>query len=58
MDILEGGIMDITLEQITEYVAKFVDYINNFTLDSLEKDNAISRLEEAVFWITYLNEEQ
>lgn len=49
--------MDITLEQITDYISKFVDYINNFTLDSMEKDNAISRLEEAVFWITYLNEE-
>ena len=50
--------MDITLTQITDYLSKFVDYINNCTLDSLEKDNAISRLEEAVFWITYLNEEE
>lgn len=49
--------MDVTLEQITDYLSKFVDYINNCTLDSVEKDNAISRLEEAVFWITYLNEE-
>jgi hypothetical protein len=52
-----GGSMDITLNQITEYISKFVDYINNFTLDSRERDNAISKLEEAVFWITYLNEE-
>lgn len=58
MVVLGGVIMDITLEQITDYISKFVDYINNCTLDSLEKDNAISRLEEAVFWITYLNEEQ
>ena len=50
--------MDITLTQITDYLSKFVDYINNCTLDSMEKDNAISRLEEAVFWITYLNEEE
>lgn len=49
--------MNINLEQITEYISKFVNYINNFTPDSLEKNNAISRLEEAVFWITYLNEE-
>lgn len=49
--------MDITLEQITEYISKFVDYIDNCTLDSIEKNNAITRLEEAVFWITYLNEE-
>lgn len=50
--------MDITLKQITDYLSKFVDYINNCTLDSMEKDNAITRLEEAVFWITYLNEEE
>lgn len=49
--------MDINLEQITEYISSFVDYINNFTSDSIEKNNAITRLEEAVFWITYLNEE-
>lgn len=50
--------MDITLEQITEYVSKFVDYINNFTPDCKEKNYAIQKLEEAVFWITYLNEEE
>ncbi len=49
--------MDINLEQITEYISKFVDYINNFIPDSIEKNNAITRLEEAVFWITYLNKE-
>lgn len=54
----EGENMDITLEQITEYISKFVDYINNFTPDSMEKTNAITKLEEAVFWITYLNEEE
>lgn len=48
--------MDINLNQIVEYISKFVDYINNFTPDSIEKNNAISRLEESVFWITYLNE--
>lgn len=50
--------MDINLQQITEYVSKFVDYINNFTPESIEKNNAITRLEEAIFWITYLNEEE
>lgn len=49
--------MDVTLKQITEYISVFVDYINNFTPDSLERNNAISKLEEAVFWITYLSEE-
>lgn len=50
--------MDINLEQITEYISKFVDYINQCVPDSLEKENSITRLEEAVFWITYLNEEK
>ena len=49
--------MDITLEQITEYVSKFVDYIKSFTIDCREKEYAIQKLEEAVFWLTYLNEE-
>lgn len=50
--------MDITLEQITECISKFVDYINNFTPDCREKEFTIQKLEEAVFWITYLNEEE
>ena len=49
--------MDMEIEQITEYISKFVDYINHFIPDCIEKDNAISRLEEAVFWLTYLSEE-
>lgn len=49
--------MDITLDQITEYISKFVDYINNFTPDCREKEFTIQKLEEAVFWLTYLNEE-
>lgn len=50
--------MNIDIEMITEYISKFVDYINNFTVDCMEKTNAITRLEEAVFWLTYLNEER
>lgn len=48
--------MEINIEQITDYISKFVDYINNFTEDSIEKTNAITRLEESVFWLTYLSE--
>ena len=48
--------MDMTINQIIDYISKFVDYIDKCTLDSLEKNNAISRLEEAVFWMVYLNE--
>ena len=49
--------MDINLEEMTEYISKFIDYIIQCVPNGLEKDNAITRLEEAVFWITYLNEE-
>ena len=31
--------------------------INIFTVDCVEKQNVVTRLEEAVFWLTYLNEE-
>lgn len=49
--------MDITINQIIDYISKFVDYIDQCAPDSLEKNNAISRLEEAVFWMVYLNED-
>lgn len=45
------------LESITEYISKIVDYINSFATDCREKENVITKLEEAVFWMTYLNEE-
>lgn len=48
--------MNIDLGQISEYLSKFVDYINNFVPESREKENIITKLEETVFWITYLNE--
>lgn len=48
--------MDKTLEEIIEYLSKFIDYIENVVPYSKEKDNAISKLKEAVFWIAYLND--
>lgn len=47
---------DKTLEGIVNYLSTFIDYINNFVPCSRERDNAISKLEESVFWITYLND--
>ncbi len=46
----------IELSEITENLSRIVDYINNFVVDSKEKEYAIQKLEEAVFWITYLEE--
>ena len=48
--------MEITLEQITDYISKLVDYIENFTIDCREKEYVIQKLEEAVFWITYMDD--
>lgn len=48
--------MDKTIDEIVDCLSKFIDYIENFTQYSRERDNAIQRLEEAVFWLTYLND--
>lgn len=40
--------MDITLEQIADYLSKFVDYINQCVPDSLEKENSITIGEDRV----------
>lgn len=47
------------MEQITEALSVFADYINHYYPESRERDTAITKLEEAVFWLTYLisNEE-
>jgi len=45
------------LEQITEALCVFADYIDNYYPRSRERDNAINKLQEAVFWLTYINEE-
>ena len=46
----------IALNQIVDYLSSFVSYIENFMPQSIERDNAISRLKETIFWLTYLNE--
>ena len=50
--------MNITLEQITDYISKFVDYINSLKKKKKKKEFVIQKLEEAVFWLTYLNNEE
>ena len=39
--------MDNTIDEIVDCLSKFIDYIENFTQYSRERDNAIQRLEEA-----------
>lgn len=46
--------MDI--ERIIDALSSFADYIENFTVESKERDTAVTKLKEAVFWLTYLIE--
>ncbi|MBO5138683.1 MAG: hypothetical protein J6B89_03475 [Bacilli bacterium] len=46
----------ISTSEIIDALSKIVDYINLFIVDCREKENSIQKLEEAVFWLTYLNE--
>ena len=46
------------LEQITEALSIFADYIDRFYPPSRERDTALNKLQEAVFWLTYINEDK
>lgn len=48
--------MDVTLNAISEYLSIFADYIEKTIPYSRERDDDISRIQETVFWITYLND--
>lgn len=50
--------MDITINQIIETISKFVQYIDNCVEDCREKEFAIQKLEESVFWLVYFNEDK
>ena len=45
------------LKEIREALSIFADYIDNFTVESKELDNANAKIKEAVFWLTYVIEE-
>ena len=40
-------------EQILNYLSIIENYINLYMEDSLEKNNALTKIAEAIFWITY-----
>lgn len=44
---------DITLDKVTDILATLQDYLELYMQDGRPKENAISRLAESVFWITY-----
>ena len=41
------------IEQIIDAISIFADYIENFTEESKERDTAVTKLKDAVFWLTY-----
>ena len=47
---------EITLSNVTELLSKLQDYIDLYMSEGRCKENAISRLAETVFWITYGDE--
>lgn len=49
--------MDNEINNIIDAISTFVEYLNNFTEESRERNTAISKMEEAVFWLTYLLED-
>ena len=46
------------LEQIRDNLSTYADYLEHFTADSKERDIAIIRIKEAVFWLTYIIDEE
>ena len=44
-------------EYITELLSKVEHLINLYMEDGLEKNNALTKIAEAVFWVTYGEEE-
>lgn len=40
-------------EQILNYLSIIENYINLYMKDGLEKNNALTKIAEAIFWITY-----
>lgn len=51
------SIEEITLDKITELLSKLQNYLELYMPEGREKENAISRLSETVFWVTYGIEE-
>ena len=45
------------LKEIREALSIFADYMSNLDMESKELDNANTKIKEAVFWLTYLIEE-
>ena len=49
---------DVTLNEITDLLSTLENYLEIFMPEGREKENALSRLAETVFWVTYGDEEQ
>lgn len=43
-------------EEIKEALSVFAEYIEEFYPQSRERDLVITKLQEAVFWLTYLDD--
>lgn len=46
------------IERLTNELSVIENYINLYVEDSLEKNNILTKLAEAIFWISYLDSEE
>ena len=46
------------IERIIDVLSTFADYLECFTAESKERDTAVIKIKEAVFWLTYLIDEE
>lgn len=47
----------MTTKQILEALSVFADYIEHYYSQCRERDNVLNKLQEAVFWLTYISED-
>lgn len=57
LNLLDYRRYKMELDKITEALCVFADYIDRCIPPSRERDTVLNKLQEAVFWITYINEE-
>ena len=48
---------NMELEEFINLLSTVIDYIENYVIESEERNTALIKLKESVFWLTYLLEE-
>lgn len=48
--------MNTITNEIIEALSTYANYIEHYYVESREKDMAITKIQECVFWLTFLND--